>query len=313
MRPLESASNGASASARRPAWRLVLSALRVRQWVKNLLLFAPLLLAHRFLETEVVLEAALGFVAFSLGASAVYVLNDLLDVEADRRHPQKRRRPFASGELPLRVGLVMIPILLAASLGVALQLPVSFLWILGFYFAATTLYSYVLKEIALLDVLTLAALYTTRIMAGSAASSVPVSEWLLAFSMFFFFSLAAVKRYAEILPLRDRGADESKLERRDYFAGEHELISQMGLCSGFMAVLVLALYITSEAVARLYRDPAVLWLACPLLLYWIGRIWLLARRGAVSDDPLSFAVTDPATWVVAAAGAVVMVAATRGA
>jgi 4-hydroxybenzoate polyprenyltransferase len=289
----------------------LLSAIRVRQWVKNLLVFVPVLLAHRYLDAQPVLETALGFLAFSLGASAVYVLNDLLDVEADRHHPVKRRRPFASGELPIRAGFVLIPLLAGLSLAAALFLPQAFLLVLAFYFVTTTLYSVFLKEIALLDVLVLAALFTTRIMAGSTASGIQVSEWLLAFSMFVFFSLAAVKRYAELLRLKTDSPTDTKLRRRGYFSGDDVLILQMGVSSGFMAVLVMALYITSDTVTRLYSAPSLLWLVCPLILYWIGRIWLLARRGEVDDDPLMFAMKDWTTWVVALVGAGVLFAASR--
>jgi len=298
-------------SARRPLPRVLLSAIRVRQWVKNLLVFVPVLLAHRYLDPQPVLETALGFLAFSLGASAVYVLNDLLDVEADRHHPVKRRRPFASGELPIRAGFVLIPLLAGLSLAAALFLPQAFLLVLAFYFVTTTLYSVFLKEIALLDVLVLAALFTTRIMAGSTASGIQVSEWLLAFSMFVFFSLAAVKRYAELLRLKADSPTDTKLRRRGYFSGDDVLILQMGVSSGFMAVLVMALYITSDTVTRLYSAPSLLWLVCPLILFWIGRIWLLARRGEVDDDPLMFAMKDWTTWVVALVGAGVLFAASR--
>jgi len=298
-------------SARRPWPLAVANAIRVRQWVKNLLIFTPLVLAHRLLEPRLLLETALGFLAFSLGASAVYVLNDLLDVEADRHHPEKRQRPFASGELPLPAAFVLIPLLAGASLALALLLPTPFVWVLGCYFAVTTLYSFFLKEVALLDVLVLAALFTTRILAGANASGTPVSEWLLAFSMFIFLSLAAVKRYAELLRLRDGAIGGVKLKRRGYFTDDHELILQMGLSSGFMAVLVLALYITSEAVTELYSRPELLWLACPLILYWVSRIWLLAHRGEVHDDPLMFAIRDWATWVVVLVGSAVLLAASR--
>jgi 4-hydroxybenzoate polyprenyltransferase len=300
------------ASDRRPMPRVLLNAIRVRQWVKNLLVFVPVVLAHRYFEPGPVRETALGFLAFSLGASAVYVLNDLLDVEADRHHPEKRRRPFASGELSLRVGFALIPLLAGLSLVAAAVLPPAFLLVLVFYFAMTTLYSFFFKEIALLDVLVLAALFTTRIMAGSAASGIQVSEWLLAFSMFIFLSLAAVKRHAELLRLAQNDTERAKLKRRGYFTGDHELIMQMGVSSGFMAVLVLALYITSDTVTRLYAYPVLLWLVCPLILFWIGRIWLLAHRGEVQEDPLMFAIKDWTTWVVAAVGVAVLLAASRG-
>jgi 4-hydroxybenzoate polyprenyltransferase len=284
----------------------------VHQWVKNLLLFLPILLAHRYMEAAPLAAAAIGFLAFSLGASAVYVFNDLLDVEADRHHPTKRHRPFAAGELSVPTGLAMIALLAVSAVGLALLVPRSFLLVLGFYFAMNILYTMLLKEVALLDVVILAGLYTARIIAGSAASGVEVSEWLLAFSMFVFFSLAAVKRYAELRRIRTENNGDVKIRGRGYYAGDLDLIVTMGIATGYMAVLVLALYITSDSVATLYAMPTMLWLACPLLLYWISRIWLLAHRGDLSDDPLSFAVKDPTTWFVALSSVAIILAASRG-
>jgi 4-hydroxybenzoate polyprenyltransferase len=285
--------------------RLIVAEIRVRQWVKNLLVFLPTLLAYRFLDPDPVLASALAFFSFSLGASAVYVLNDLMDLEADRHHPEKRNRPFASGDLPLSSGYALIPLLGGASLAIAALLPPRFVLVLLIYFVVTSCYSSFLKRMALVDILVLASLYTLRIIAGSAASGVVVSEWLLAFSMFLFLSLATVKRYVELLRLRqritgDEDSGETRIKRRGYFAGDLELIVQMGLASGYIAVLVLALYISSDVVADRYARPAMLWFACPLLLYWISRIWLLAHRGILQEDPLSFAVNDRVTWLIAA-------------
>lgn len=295
-------------SRRRFLPRVVLEAMRVRQWVKNLLLLLPVALAHRLLEPRPAGMAVLAFVAFGLGASAVYVLNDLLDVEADRHHPVKRARPFASGELGLGVGIVLVPLLALPAVGIALLLPRPFVLVLLLYFALTTAYSLFLKQVVLADVLLLAGLYTLRIIAGAAASEVVVSQWLLAFSMFFFLSLAAVKRYAELRRLRTERV-ESVVRGRGYLASDLELMAPIGLSTGYLAVLVLALYISSDSVTPLYSYPTLLWFVCPLLLYWISRIWFLAHRGQVQDDPLSFAVRDPATWVVAlATGAIALAA-----
>jgi 4-hydroxybenzoate polyprenyltransferase len=299
---------------KQPIAGLIVSEIRVRQWVKNLLVFLPTLLAYRFLDSGPLLHSSLAFFSFSFGASAVYVLNDLLDLDADRHHPEKRHRPFASGRLPLRAGYVLIPLLLAASLGLAALLPREFAFTLIAYFLATSLYSFLLKQVALVDILVLASLYTLRIIAGSAATGITVSEWLLAFSMFLFLSLAAVKRYVELLRLRQRINDaehdgETRIKRRGYFADDLELIVQMGLSSGYIAVLVLALYISSDTVAELYSRPQVLWFVCPLLLYWISRIWLLAHRGILQEDPLSFAVNDRITWLIAAVSASVLLVA----
>jgi len=298
-------------SARRSLPALILSAMRVRQWVKNLLVFVPVVLAHRYLDLEPLSMAALGFLSLSLAASAAYVVNDMLDVEADRHHPDKRRRPFASGELPLQAGFVMAPLLIGASVALTLPLPMAFRGILALYLLTTMLYSFFLKEVALLDVLVLAGLFTVRIIGGASASGVHVSEWLLAFSMFIFLSLAAVKRYAELRRLAGTDSGGVKLKRRGYFKGDEQLILLMGVVSGFMAVLVLALYISSEAVTQLYDRPQLLWFACPLMLYWIGRIWLLAHRGVVTDDPLMFAVRDLTTWLIAGAGSVILLIASR--
>ena len=298
-------------TSRQPLIRLVLRLIRVRQWVKSLLVFLPMLLAHRYLDPDPLASAALAFLSFSLGASAVYVLNDLMDVEADRHHPRKCRRPFASGELPLAAGFLLIPLLAGSSLAIALFLPRGFLVALIVYFGLTTFYSLVLKELALVDVIVLASLYTLRIIAGSEATAIVVSEWLLAFSMFIFLSLGAVKRYAELLRVRSQSANETKVKGRGYFGGDLELVVQMGLSSGYIAVLVMALYITSSSVATFYPHPTLLWFVCPLLLYWITRIWLLAHRGEVQDDPLSFAVRDWVTWIVALLGAAILFAASR--
>jgi 4-hydroxybenzoate polyprenyltransferase/phosphoserine phosphatase len=312
LRRLGDRANRVIGSPPRPFPVLLLRALRVRQWVKNLLVFLPVVLAHRYLDPEPILRTALAFLAFSLGASAVYVLNDLLDLEADRHHPEKRHRPFASGELSPTLGFALVPLVAALSVTAAWFLPRGFLVTLLFYFLLTTLYSFRLKKIALLDVIILASLFTTRIIAGSEASGIEVSEWLLGFSMFLFFSLAAVKRYAELLSIRAGGDAEAKLRRRGYFAGDHELILQMGISSGFMAVVVLALFVSSESVTKLYPNPTLLWFACPLVLYWIGRIWLLAHRGEVTDDPLMFAVRDRVTWIVAILGGGILIVARGG-
>jgi len=292
--------------------RAALRALRISQWVKNLLVFLPPVMAHRYTEMDLMGRAALALAAFSLCASAVYVLNDVRDVEADRHHPTKCRRPFASGALPLAAGWVLVPLLLIGSLGFASPLPRSFLVVLAVYLGLTTLYSFFLKERALVDVLLLAGLYTLRIIAGAAATGVPVSEWLLGFSMFLFLSLAAVKRYAELGRLRSDPAAGSKIRGRGYLVDDLELIVQIGLCSGLIAVLVLALYISGEAVTELYASPEMLWFVCPLMLFWIMRIWLLAHRSQMDDDPLSFAMRDRTTWAIALIGVAVMAAAERG-
>lgn len=266
----------------------------------------PLLLAHKLQDRPSLLLGLLAALLFSLCASAVYVLNDLLDLESDRRHPHKRQRPFASGALPVSLGIGLIPLLSAAAFVPAiLLLPRAFTMMLAAYALLTTVYSLVLKRMVMLDVLTLASLYVLRIVAGGAATATLVSPWLLAFSMFFFLSLAFIKRYSEI---RDAGSDEALDGRgRGYRFGDAPLILSLGPASGYMSVLVLALYINSGSVSVLYRQPAALWLLGPCLLYWLTRMWFVAHRGEMHTDPVIFALKDPAGYVTLAAMAAVVV------
>lgn len=290
------------------SWRPYVKALRLHQWLKNALVFVPLVLAHKIFEIDALAMAAVAFVAFGLAASSVYVLNDLADLAEDRRHPTKRRRPFAAGDIPLLHGLVMVPALLAAAFALSLALlPLAFSGVLVVYLAATVAYSFYLKRTMLFDVLTLAGLYTLRIVAGSAALAIPRSFWLLAFSVFLFFSLALVKRYVE---LRDMGETAKSGERgRGYRGVDLETLSQFGITSGMLAVLVLALYIDSGASKALYRTPELIWLLCPLMLYLVCRFWILARRGEMHEDPIVFAIRDWRSQLIVAAGAVLLLAA----
>ena len=282
----------------RPRVRLMdwARALRVHQWAKNLLLFVPVISAHQWTDPVRFGFVILGAAAFSLCASSVYLLNDLLDLESDRRHPSKRHRPLASGKIPLMAGLLMVAPLLAASAVMAACVGGKFAAVFGAYYVVTLSYSLRLKQFALLDVLALAGLYGLRIMAGGVAASVPVSDWLIMFSLFLFLSLAFAKRSTEIRTVRNSAA--SKLEGRGYAGGDAELISSMGVGSGYLSVLVLAMYISHPSVTALYSRPQVLWLACPVLLYWISRVWLLVHRGAMNDDPVWFALRDRQSGVM---------------
>jgi 4-hydroxybenzoate polyprenyltransferase len=271
-------------------------ALRPHQWTKNLLVFVPALLAHST-QPEVWTRALWAFAAFCLCASSVYLINDLVDLDADRAHPSKRERPFASGTLPPRLGLWLAPVLLAAAFAVALPLPRAFAAVLGMYYLATLSYSLLLKRLVLVDVLLLAGLYTVRLIAGGAAYQVPLSQWLLAFALFLFLSLAFVKRYSEVQQIRREGASEAK--GRGYRAGDLEQLSAFGSAAGYLSVLVLALYVHSEDVRRLYEHPARLWMMLPLLLFWISRVWLLAHRGELHEDPIVFALRDWPSYLVA--------------
>lgn len=286
-----------------------LKALRLHQWLKNALVFVPLLAAHLVLDSTADARAVAAFLIFGVCASSVYLLNDLLDLDADRRHPRKRARPFASGQLSLAAGLVAAPLLTAAAFVGAWLLAPRFALVLLGYYVLTLAYSLRLKQIAMLDVLVLAALYTVRIIAGTAAIGAEYSFWLLAFSMFLFLSLALVKRYTELgVQLR---AGNEKAHGRGYVTSDYELLASLGGASGYLGVLVLALYINSTAGAAMYRHPSVLWLLCPLLLYWISRIWLIAHRGAMHDDPVLFAARDKVSLAVLVVAALVVLAAIR--
>lgn len=289
--------------------RTVLRAIRVHQWVKNLLLFLPLILAHRIADPLLFGQVVVAFFSFCFCSSSVYVLNDLLDLESDRHHHSKRNRPFASGALSVGFGLAAVPSLLLASAALSTFLPIGFSLVLLSYFLVTLAYSFRLKQVVLVDILTLAGLYTVRIIAGGAAAGVSVSEWLLAFSMFFFMSLACVKRYSELFTLRQQNKHEAK--GRGYLASDLEQIGQFGSAAGYLSVLVLALYVNSKDVTALYARPQALWLVCPLLLYWISRVWLIAHRGRLHEDPIVFAIRDRVSYLIGAVAMLIMILAIK--
>jgi 4-hydroxybenzoate polyprenyltransferase/phosphoserine phosphatase len=283
--------------------RALFKALRPHQWVKNFIIFVPLITSHNLGNTRMIFDAVLAFATFCFCASGVYVLNDLLDLDADRQHDSKKRRPFASGELPLPYGLIAAPLLLALSGGVALYLSWRFVAVLALYFVLTTSYSWRVKQIAMLDVFFLAGLYTIRLVAGHAATGISYSFWLLAFSMFIFLSLALVKRFTELKMLRQQNRHDSK--GRGYVASDLELVAMLGIANGFLAVLVMALYVNSPDAQidrvtgkNLYQHPMLLLLVCPMLLFWISRVWLIAHRGQMHDDPIVFALKDRVSYLI---------------
>lgn len=278
--------------------RTWIKAIRVHQWLKNLLVFLPLLASHRFYDAMSVVHVGIAFLAFGLCASGVYVLNDLLDLPSDRRHPRKCRRPFAAGTLPLLHGLAAAPALTLAGFALALLVSPMFALVLAGYYVMTLAYSLRLKRVVMVDVVVLAGLYTIRIIGGAAAIDSPLSFWLLAFSMFLFLSLAMLKRYTELATMLASGND--KASGRGYAVDDLPLIQSLGGASGYLAVLVFALYINSPESLALYRHPQVLWLICPMLLYWISRVWIKAHRGGMDDDPVVFAVTDRISQIVIA-------------
>lgn len=279
-------------------------ALRLHQWLKNVLIFVPLVTSHRALEPVVLIPAVLAFFAFSAVASAGYVVNDILDLGSDRKHATKRLRPFASGALQPRAGLWLAASMIAAAAGLALLLPRAFALLLAGYFAVTLAYSLRLKAQPILDVLVLATLYTSRIAGGGLATGIPVTEWLAAWSMFLFLSLSFLKRASEM------ARSDEALHGRGYLPEDRDSIFGMGIASGYLSVLVLALYISSDQVKLLYRHPDYLWGLCALMLYWISRLWLHARRGLVRDDPIIFALGDRTTYLLGPIGAIILVLAT---
>lgn len=278
-------------------WPAVRS-LRAYQWTKNLLVFIPLVMAHRVFEGDLLLRVIVAFTVLSLCASGTYVLNDLLDLQADRAHPIKRRRPIASGGLAIPDALMLMAALLGAGLAGALLLPVRFRLIVLLYLFTTTAYSFYIKRLVVADILTLAGLYTLRILAGGVAAGVMLSFWLLAFSMFIFLSLAFMKRYMELILMAREG--KSRSAGRGYVSEDLRIIETMGTISSFMSVAVLALFINSTEIEKLYRRPELLWLVCPALLYWLIRFWFRAQRGSLeNDDPIVAAFKDRASYVVA--------------
>ncbi|MEM7598546.1 MAG: UbiA family prenyltransferase [Pseudomonadota bacterium] len=266
-----------------------LAALRPHQWLKNILVFLPVMTAQAF-DALTLLNALLAFAAFSLVSSSGYVFNDLMDLRADRAHPRKSARPFAAGRVPIAHGTAMVPLLLLGGLILAAFSTWQAFWIIALYFVLTTVYSLYLKRRAIADICTLAGLYTLRIIAGGLATGVELSVWLLAFSMFFFFSLAAVKRQAELVDLNGRGIPTAR--RRGYNVDDLPMVSQITVASGFVSVLVMALYLNSPGVQELYTAPWLLWGICLMLLYWINRIALKAHRGKMDDDPIVYALRD---------------------
>ena len=287
--------------------RVLLRALRVHQWSKNLLVFAPLFAAHLWTSRDSVLAASAMFLAFSLCASAIYCINDLLDLPSDRAHPRKHTRPIAAGRVSIPTALLLSPLLLIAGVGISVALGWLPALVLAAYIVTTTAYSFVLKRIVLVDVITLASLYSVRVIGGAAAIGVVASFWILALSMFLFLSLALIKRYSELhtLALTERHAASG----RDYTVGDRYVMLALGVGSGFSSVMVMALFLNSPGVAELYPRPYLLWGLCMTLLYWIARMWVKASRGEMHDDPLVYAATDRASLFMAFLSAVVVAAA----
>jgi 4-hydroxybenzoate polyprenyltransferase/phosphoserine phosphatase len=278
--------------------RQLVKTLRPHQWSKNVLIFVPLLAAQE-INAGTITAALLAFVAFSLTASSVYVLNDMVDLDADRAHPRKKKRPFASGIVPVKDGFVLGPLLLLAAFAIAVfLLPPLFVLVLAGYYALTTSYSFFLKKKIMVDTFTLAGLYTIRIIAGGAATAIPMSPWLIGFSIFFFLALAIAKRLGELVAVIQK--DTGRASKRDYSAVDLGMVQSLGAAAGYASVLVLIFYFNSPEASSLYERPEVLWGVSPLILFWISRLLVIANRGHMDDDPIVFAAKDRTSMAVGA-------------
>ena len=289
--------------APRAGFRDYVAALRVHQWAKNILGFAPLITSHEIFHLELVMRCALAMGLFSLCSSAQYLINDLVDLETDRRHPTKKLRPFAAGTVPLQAGFLLAPLLLLAAFAGAIVISTTFALTLAIYTVAALSYSLFLKKTVLVDVFVLSGLLMLRVIAGQLVTGVVYSVWLLSFGFFLLLSLALSKRCTE---LSNAGADPDSLAGRGYQVTDLPQINAFGVCSAFLAAAVFMLYLQSDRVRELYRSPDVLWLWSPLFLYWITRVWILSSRGRINDDPVMFVLKDRPTWWVAFLAALIM-------
>ena len=280
----------------KPSIKDFMQSIRAYQWIKNVLIFVPLITSHSLHSFNLIVSAIEGFFAFSLAASAGYLINDLLDLEADRRHPRKKMRPFASGNLPIPFGIAVSILLLISAAAIGMFLPPLFLLVLLLYFCTSFAYSFYFKKIVLYDVFILALLYSSRIIAGGVVTGIAISFWLIAFSTFIFLSLAFVKRYSELM--KTSAADGLQERGREYAKEDLALLQMMGIVSGFCAVVVFSLYIDSPEVVKLYSHPKTLWAISLLFLFWISRIWVITNRGQMTDDPIVFTIKDRSSYFV---------------
>ncbi len=289
---------------------MVLKTLRPHQWSKNVLLLLPAVMAHNVFQADVLRGCILSFIAFSLCASSVYLLNDMIDVERDRKHPEKKNRPFASGRVPMWFGYWGIPACLLVAVTIALNfLPMAFVACLVLYSALTLVYSLFLNREPIVDVLLLTSFYVIRLIAGGAAVGVKLSPWFLAFTFFFFLGLAFLKRYVELEKWSHEKAKNFS-NRAGYVLADRWILQTTGVVSGFLSIVVFCLYLASPEVSRLYTHPTLLWGACPLMCYWVCHLWFRAQRGLVNTDPVVFALKDKYSLATAAALALTLYLAT---
>ncbi|MFH1767324.1 MAG: UbiA family prenyltransferase [Patescibacteria group bacterium] len=288
---------------RQTEWKDWIHQVRIYQWSKNLLLFLPVLGAHRISDPNTLMKAVFGFFCFCLFTSGSYVVNDLFGLQSDRQHPTKQNRPIASGAIKVRRALMVVPLLILPALFMAYFLSWRFFGWLCFYGVMETLYSIRLKELLMIDVMLLAFLYILRVVAGGAVTGIKVSFWLMAFSIFFFLSLALLKRYVEVAQMGQQRVDMSdNCPVRGYRSDDEPTLRMLGIASGYTAVLILAFYIDSDDVRAMYSNPRILWLLCPLLIYWISRLWLLAGRNDMHENPIVFVLSDKWSYLLGMIG-----------
>jgi 4-hydroxybenzoate polyprenyltransferase len=302
--------------------RTFLKAIRIHQWAKNVLIFIPLLLGHQ-INYSTISAAFLAFLSFSMCASSIYLINDLLDLSGDRIHPDKKHRPLASGQLELPWGVMLSIILVIGGISLGVVVSRGFLITLIIYLFITNFYSAILKRIPIADVLVLASLYSIRLIAGSQASGVKTSTWLLSVSMFFFLSLAFMKRVSELKLLvqlhrnstgrRNMRVHDIHIHGRGYIIDDLQVLTSMGAASGYLSVVLYAQYISNSAIRVMYTSPDLLWYICPILLFWISRAWLITNRGNMNSDPVAFALRDRGSYLTFAAVGIIWFFAWMGA
>tara|TARA_B100002019_G_C21202400_1_gene564763 strand:- start:334 stop:1206 length:873 start_codon:yes stop_codon:yes gene_type:complete len=277
--------------------KIIIKALRCHQWIKNILIFVPLVSSHRLLEYELLINGIIAFFIFSATASSLYLVNDILDIDNDKLHEYKKNRPIASGELsiPLAILTIITLILLSYTFSFFI-LPAEFLYTLTIYIALSLLYSFILKYITVIDILVLSILYTLRLYAGASAMSLEVTFWITSFSLFIFFSLAVLKRYTELVKYSNDNTFNNS--SRPYKSLDISVLSSFGTSSGFISVLILALYINEQDNGEMYKHPEWMWIAIPLLLLWISRVWIKVHRKQMHDDPIIFAIKDNPSRII---------------
>ena len=268
--------------------------IRPHQWVKNILVFIPMLMSHNLNINNFILSTK-AFIIFSLVASSIYVINDIVDIKSDKKHPYKKNRPLAAGLININQCKYIILSLLVFCFFFLIDIDNNFFILIVSYFIISNLYTFFLKKYVIVDLLILSSLYTIRIIGGGFITGISVSIWLLSFSIFFFLSLAAIKRQVEIINFKKN--KKVKIAGRGYIVSDQKIINMISICSGYISILVLVLYINSPQVISLYSSPDILWGVCLIMLFWISRIMLMSSRKKIEDDPIVYAIKDKISYI----------------